>query len=129
MPQSVVGEGKTTADVLQVIGQAEIFPILVAKLTWAEGLKGKRLLVFIDNESARLALVKSYSPVLASLKMVMEVAMWDYRHEVDSWYARVPTCANISDCVSRMSPDGLQCLGEVQCVTPRFPGVQPVEFL
>ena len=40
----------------------------------------------IDNEAARLGLVKSYSPVLPSLKMIMASAVWDYEHDCKSWY-------------------------------------------
>ena len=37
-----VNSWKTRLDQDQVIGQAELFPVLVAKLTWAARLKGRR---------------------------------------------------------------------------------------
>ena len=129
VPHRLVDDWKSNFEQTQVIGQAELFPVLVAKLTWASRLRNRRCIFFLDNESARLALVKAYSPVLASLQIVMEVVMWDFVHKLDSWYARVPTCANISDCVSRMSTDELRCLGHVSVVKPVFPGEQPEEYL
>ena len=93
---------KTKADQTQVIGQAEIFPVLVAKLTWQRRLAGRKAIYFIDNEAARLGLVKAYSPVLPSLKIIMQCLAFDYEHEALSWYARVPTAANPSDEPSRM---------------------------
>ena len=57
---------KTKLDQTQVIGQAELYPVLLAKLTWAKHLKNRRAIYFIDNEAARLGLVKAYSPFLPS---------------------------------------------------------------
>lgn len=74
------------------MGQAEIFPVLVAKLTWSKHLEGRHVIVFMDNERAKIALIGAYSPVLASLKLVMECSVWDYHNNCASWYTRVPTC-------------------------------------
>ena len=123
---STINEWKTKLDQTQVIGQAEIYPVLVARLTWAKYLEGRRVIYFIDNESARLSLVKSYSPVLPSLKIVMQCIEWDFDHCSNSWYARVPTVCSISDGPSRMRIDGfLQSLNPVVvqpvCPTGHFP--------
>ena len=48
----------------QVISQAEIFPVLVAKDTWRNILDNRSVLWFLDNDSARLTLVRNFSPVL-----------------------------------------------------------------
>ena len=41
----------------QVIGQAELLPILVAKTIWESHVKNKKVIYFIDNDSARLLVV------------------------------------------------------------------------
>ena len=79
-----VDEWKTKAWQKQVIGQAELFPVLVAKLTWSKLLSGKRVMYFIDNEAARLGLVKAYSPVLPSLNIIMACLKWSYENQSDS---------------------------------------------
>ena len=56
---------------------------------------------FVDNESARLADIKAYSPILASTRILAEISRFDYLHEVFPWYARVPIFSNISDGPSR----------------------------
>ena len=84
-------------DQSQVIGQAEPFPVLLSKLTWARRLRDRRVIFFIDSDAARLGLVKAYSPVLPSLNIIMECLSWDYANASESWYARVPSSANISD--------------------------------
>ena len=95
----------------QVIGQAEILPVLVAKTIWAEELSNRKVIYFIDNDSARLALIKGYSPVLTSLKLIMSCAFEDAQLRSSPWYARVPTKSNIADEPSRMRKDNLLKLG------------------
>jgi hypothetical protein len=122
LSQEVVSSWLTKLGQTQVIGQAEIFPVLVARWTWAEELKNKRVLYFIDNDSARLALVKSYSPVLPSLKIISECSEWDCANSSCAWYARVPTEANVADGPSRMeSREVVQNYG-ARIVPPVFAG-------
>ena len=112
VPPALVHIWKTRPDQEQVIGQAEIFPALVARWTWASHLADNRVMYFIDNESARLALVKSYSPVLPSLSLVQECVAVDFQITSSPWYARVPTFSNIADSPSRMVvSDDLKALG------------------
>ena len=121
--QAQVDSWKTRLNQEQVIGQAELFPFLVAKWTWAKLLTGRRCIFFIDNEAARLGLVKAYSPVLPSLAIIMDCLSWDYRHKVDSWYSRVPSKSNISDGPSRLDFSAvLNDLG-AKLVEPIFPQV------
>ena len=82
---STVESFKIRKDQKQVIGQAEILPVLMAKMTWARILRGRKVIFFIDNEAARLGLVKSYSPVLPSLELIMKSAMWDYENDCKAW--------------------------------------------
>ena len=91
----------------QVIGQAELLPVLVAKQTWEKEIGCSKVIFFIDNDSARLALIKGYSPVLSSLELIMQCAIEDAKSRCSSWYARVPTHSNIADDPSRMRKDRL----------------------
>ena len=112
VPRSVVESWKQRVEQSQVIGQAELLPVLVARWTWAEDIKNRRVVYFIDNESARLALVKAYSPVLASLNIVLASLKWDQEFDSQAWYARVPTFSNIADGPSRFEyTDSLRAIG------------------
>ena len=105
----------------QVIGQAELIPLLVSRLTWEKKLAGRRVLFFMDNESARICAIKSYSPVLPSLEIVMQCIGIDYAKDILAWYARVPTCCNIADGPSRMdSSEAVNLLG-AKAVPPVCP--------
>lgn len=119
--QQTVDSWKSKLNQAQVIGQAELAPLIVARLTWADRLSGRRVIFFIDNESARLCAIKAYSPVLSSLLIVTQCVGFDYLHGVLPWYARVPTCCNIADGPSRMDPsEAISILGAT-CVAPILP--------
>ena len=127
--QSVVDSWKTRQLQAQVIGQAELFPILVAKHTWRDRIRGRSVIFFIDNEGARLGFVKSYSPVEPSLDIISASIQFDVEHEVLSWFARVPSKANIGDDPSRLVHP--ECdLFTLSCVLPVFPpGSSPASIL
>ena len=63
--------------------------ILIAGALGAHG--PERVVSFIDHESARLASIKAYSPILASTKILAEISTFDHLHGIYPWYARVPT--------------------------------------
>ena len=115
-----VDRWKTRDQQIQVIGQAELFPVYVAKLTWPTLLKGKRVIHFLDNDSARMGLIKGYSPIWPSLEIIMDCVEWDYRNDCSSWFARVPTASNIGDGPSRMRHIRDAYPGAL-CVPPVFP--------
>ena len=117
----VVQSWTTHKDQKQVIGQAELFPLLISRLTWANRLEGRRVIYFIDNDSARLACIKAYSPVLPSLVIVMDCLAWDSDNSSSSWFARAPTDSNIADDPSRMDPRLLVEVFGARAVSPVFP--------
>lgn len=118
---ATVAAWTTRIEQTQVIGQAEIFPVLVARLTWAARLYGRRVIYFVDNESAKISLVKGYSPISPSLSIIIQCLSWDYSNNSSSWVARVPTCANIADSPSRMKISELLKLMGARIVSPIFP--------
>ena len=121
MSQEVVDSWKSKEGQQQVIGQAEIYPVLVARLTWANDLSNERVIWFLDNESARLGLIKAYSPVLPSLEIICKALAWDYKHKSDGWHARVPTASNPGDDPSRMVSTNLVREYGARAVKPVFP--------
>jgi len=130
VPEGISKSWKSSEMQTQVIGQAELFPALVARLTWGSALENRRVIFFIDNESARIALARAYSPVLPSLNLVMQCLWWDFEHRVHAWYARVPTDCNIADGPSRMDPEEVRRLWGARAVRPVFPeGAGPMEVL
>lgn len=87
----------------QLIAQAELLPVVVAKKTWAKNLRDRKVLIFIDNESVKSSLVRSYSPSIHSLELLRVNAWVDAETQSWSWYTRVPSGSNIADDASRLA--------------------------
>ena len=98
----------------QVIGQAELFPVLMSKAVWASRLKDRLNLTFIDNMSAMDALIKGLSNHDTSLNMVADTWAADSALQASSWYDRVPSASNPADAPSRGDHAGLLSVGAVQ---------------
>ena len=74
--------GKAMVDLLseggkkrQLIGQAEILPMLVARMLWSGRMEGRDILHYVDNDAARFATIRGSSPSRGSAWMVH--AFWE----------------------------------------------------
>ena len=98
----------------QIIGQAEMLPVVLAKRVWSTMLRSGRNLFFIDNESARECFVRSASPNVFSRALVLLSVVEDLRLGSLNWYARVPTLANWADGPSREDFSDMAKIGAVR---------------
>ncbi|CAJ1329922.1 unnamed protein product [Effrenium voratum] len=119
IPEALVTEWASSGS-RQLIGQAEIYPVVLAKATWAGYLAKRKVIWFIDNESARASFIRSFSPVLHSVKLLWANARLDVRLELWNWYARVPSKSNFSDAASRLD---FGCYQGWKQVEPCYEGV------
>ena len=62
----------------------------------------RQVLWFCDNEAARSAMIRSYSPLLDSMQLIRLCAAEDVAAQSTNWYARVPSKSNLSDAASRL---------------------------
>ena len=74
------------------------------------------MIYFIDNEAARIGMVRAYSPVLPSMRLILECLKWDYVNESQGWYARGSSFSNCADAPSRLVRPS-----SVKVVKPVFP--------
>ena len=95
----------------QLVGQAELLPVVLAQELWGDRFRGRRVLIFVDNDAARHALIKGASPSGPSALMVD--AFWTREAELEafSWVERVPSPSNPADAPSRLQFSGLVALG------------------
>ena len=95
----------------QVIGQAELAPMVLAARLWRDLLRGRHVLFFVDNDSAKDAAVRGYSPSLPSALLVG--ALWQALAEVAAvpWFDRVPGPSNLADGPSRLNFERVLSLG------------------
>ena len=99
----------------QIIGQAEMLPVIMAKRIWSKLLKGSRNIFFVDNESARECYVRHASPVVYSRALILSSVLEDSRLGALNWYARVPTLANWADEPSRGVFLDMMKIGALRC--------------
>ena len=93
--------------------------MVVAKKTWGGFIEHRRVLYFIDNDSARYALIKLYSQVPSSCELLWEASALDVKFDTASWYARVPSASNPADGVSRLKFDEARALWNAEIVEPK----------
>ena len=74
---------------MQVVGQAELLPILLARNTWRTNLRNAALISFVDNDAASHAVVSGSSPSLASSRIISELACMDSKLNILSLDKRV----------------------------------------
>ena len=87
----------------QLVGQAEALPVLAAKTLWRLLLVHRKVLWFLDNESAKAAFASGSSAVDDTFEIVSHSLVLDQELKAYNWYSRVPSCANISDAASRLA--------------------------
>lgn len=102
MPPAVLRAWRQDGGKVQVIGQAELLPAALSRLLWRERFRHRRLIVFIDNDSARQALIRGWSPSLSSQAIISKLLRSECVDQVWIWYARVPTHSNPADAPSRL---------------------------
>ena len=95
----------------QLVGQAEILPVILAQELWGCFLKERRVIVFVDNDAARHAIIRGASPsdpsaILVSMFWANETSLGSF-----SWVERVPTQSNPADGPSRLRFDEAKQLG------------------
>ena len=107
----------TESGARQTIGQTELYPVLVARTVWAARMIHRRVFYFIDNDSARDALIRTASASMYSRDILRSCAEADAVTPQFPWYARVPTASNLADDPSRLIFANLSRLGYVlvQC--------------
>ena len=73
----------------------------VARSLWSSDLSGKSVIAFLDNDAAKAALVRAYSPNPWNAILVESVVSADIKLGALVWYERVPTKSNPADAPSR----------------------------
>ena len=86
----------------QCIMQGELFPVVVSKCVWQKEMTDPRCISFIDNDSAREALVRSFSMNMFSRMLLLHSVVSDSKSRCTFWYTRVPSSGNPGDEPSRV---------------------------
>ena len=101
VPEELVRVWKSESK-LQTIGQAELLPAVLARRVIGEAARHRIIFFYIDNDSARMALIKGSSDSRSSAKLVELMMREEMQVQTWTWYARVPTHSNPGDGPSRL---------------------------
>ena len=85
----------------QVISQAELLTAVIIRYLLKDRLKGRRVLLFLDNDPARYALLKGNSGVSSMQLLTAAFHLIDLDHPCLLWVERVPSSSNIADLPSK----------------------------
>ena len=97
----LVAHWKKTGDKQQVIAEAELFPIIVAREMMQSGDQLRLLVHYVDNDGVSDSLIKGFSNVLALQFLLHEYVQQEVSLSAVSWVARVPSPSNPADAPSR----------------------------
>ena len=87
----------------RAIHQAEVYPALISLHLWAGRLRGRRIILFVDNDAAKECLIKGTTRSKASAKLVSDFWAIAAEYELYIWVERVASAANPADAPSRRS--------------------------
>ena len=92
----------------QFLGEAEnpiylieLLAVYLAMVLWGDRFRGRFVVYYIDNEAARMALIKAYSSTKLGNCLIQLCVDLECRFEWKPWYARVPSHSNPADAPSR----------------------------
>ena len=102
VPEDVARSWGRRAGDEQVIGQAELAPMVLAMRLWQGVLVDRDVLAFVDNDSAKDAAVRGYNPSLPSAFLVAELWRCIAAAGARPWFERVAGPSNPADGPSRL---------------------------
>ena len=101
VPQHIVERWRRIGGHTKVIHQAEILPAVIAVDQWGAQARDRRVILFVDNEAARAALIKGVSSSRPSAELVGWFWQSCAEHCIHIWIERVPSKSNPADGPSR----------------------------
>lgn len=120
VPDEVLSGWKSAGKV-HLIGQVELYGVMVARDLWKAILRGRRVFMFVDNWGVLDSLIPGRSKERTWREMLVKMERIDAEYPPYIWYARVPSSSNVADPPSRGSLDGLGFLGRVMIEVPVCP--------
>ena len=84
------------------IHELELMPVLIACLGWGSLYKGALIVYYIDNESARMALVKGSGETHFASHLISDFVSLEAELQHKTWFGRCPSHSNPSDGASRL---------------------------
>ena len=86
----------------QLVTEAELLPLLIARRVWGERIRRSVLMNYVDSEPAKFSLIKGNSEVEPCNNIVRAIQMEELDLQTWSWFSRIPSPSNPADGPSRL---------------------------
>ena len=111
-----------------MIGQTELYAVVVARVLWTEFLSGSRRFFFIDHTGVLSASINGSSTDRSWRELLLHLEAADEADPCLPWFHRVPSENNVADPPSRGRWDDLSFLHPYKVDKPTcFLTGQPLE--
>lgn len=107
LPRSLVEKWAKTGK-RHLIGQTELYAVVIARLVWSNYIDNKRCIFFIDHGGVMSACIKGNAKDLSWRTLLLKMEEHDELAPVIGWFTRVPSASNIADGPSRGKFDELK---------------------
>ena len=104
-----------------LIGQIELYALVVARFVWRKLLSGRKVIAFIDNWAVLDCYIPGTSREKTWRELLLCIEQIDFGYPSYIWATRVPSESNIADPPSRGSVDALKFLGDLEIDAPMCP--------
>lgn len=104
-----------------LIGQVEMYAIVVARYLWKHLLQNRRVILFVDNWGVLDCYIPGTSKERTWRELLLRIEEIDATHPSYIWATRVPSESNVADPPSRGLLSPIQFLGELVVDEPCCP--------
>ena len=80
-----------------MIGQTELYAVVIARLVWANYIDKQRCIFFIDHGGVMSACIKGNAKDLSWRVLLLKMEEHDELAPVIGWFTRVPSSSNTAD--------------------------------
>ena len=98
-----------------IIFECELFAIFVAMQCWSTKLQDSQVVVCIDNEGVKDALIVCQTSIINATPILCAILQLEFDLRWNAWFSRVPTESNIADAPPRGETQQLIDNGILQC--------------
>ena len=107
LPRSLVEQWAKTGK-RHLIGQTELYAVVISRLVWAKYIDNQRCIFFIDHGGVMSACIKGNAKDISWRSLLLKMEEYDELAPVIGWFTRVPSASNIADGPSRGKFDELE---------------------
>ena len=104
-----------------LIGQIEMYAIVVARFLWKHLLQDRRVILFVDNWGVLDCYIPGTSKEKTWRELLLCIEEIDAKHPSHIWATRVPSESNVADPPSRGLLSPIQFLGKLVVDEPFCP--------